>query len=171
MTYMVLVSYNDYHCSFCNFVPVPVNGTFGDFKWAICEILREEKVAFVTANELSFNTDSFCIDTICNNDNLYELVEAYNVVQVDVYYGNMLALKASKACMASKSCINIPFAKDPCDSSRVPAIERENTLVESHPFSATSLDFKDIEELPPAYSPRSSTPVNVQYSSSAIFTC
>ncbi|KAJ1783491.1 hypothetical protein LPJ59_006571, partial [Coemansia sp. RSA 2399] len=93
--YAVLVSYNDFNINFCDFVEVPVNGTLHQFRWAICEKLRDAKVAFITANELSLITKAVPMHLLKDSANFYNLVHAYNVVEIEAFYETMLPLTSS----------------------------------------------------------------------------
>ncbi|KAJ2403315.1 hypothetical protein GGI23_000020 [Coemansia sp. RSA 2559] len=172
--YVVLVSYNDFNINFCDFVEVPVNGTLNQFRWAICEKLREAKVAFITANELSLTTKAVPMHLLKDNADFYNLVHAYNVVEIEAFYGTMLPLGSSLSeCNISEIGTKAIPVKGATMRDNIPTyLDRENTLVESQDFlPRLSNKGMGIELPPPAYGSVDDTAANVQFSTNFIYTC
>ncbi|KAJ1789640.1 hypothetical protein LPJ59_005306 [Coemansia sp. RSA 2399] len=172
--YAVLVSYNDFNINFCDFVEVPVNGTLHQFRWAICEKLRDAKVAFITANELSLVTKAVPMHLLKDSANFYNLVHAYNVVEIEAFYETMLPLTSSLSdCNISDICTKAIPVKGTTKRANLPTrLDREDTLVESQVFSPRlSNKDKDNELPPPAYSSVDNTAANMQFSTNFIYTC
>ncbi|KAJ2555432.1 hypothetical protein EV175_002266 [Coemansia sp. RSA 1933] len=174
--YVVLVSYNDFNIDFCAFVEVPVNCTFKQFKWALCEKLREAKVAFITADELSFSTTAIRIQLVEDDDNFYNLTNIYNIVEIEAYYGTMHSATSSLSdCnLNGTRAKDIPVNNSITKRTDIPVLERENTLVESQPFSPYLSNKTASNELPPppAYSSvDKSAAASAQFVSNFIYTC
>ncbi|KAJ1727011.1 hypothetical protein LPJ72_006123 [Coemansia sp. Benny D160-2] len=172
--YVVLVSFSDFSKSkFCDFVEVPIDGTYRQFKWAMCERLREAKVAFINAGELAFRTSAVSLDQLNDDANFHDLIQKHDVVEIESCYSAMgpIALSFVKGSI-EKTCMDKAPAAETTSVDIPVALERENTLVESNAFSLNSAAKIFNNDISSSYA----TPDNVSssdthFANNAIYTC